>query len=139
MKCNSSESLIERLTLGWIVECGQSHQTGDEGEATDPFAQQAAPVAEPAQGPLDHPAPLEHDEALLTRLLLHDLAAHAMQVAPLFAALGREGPIQDRQAQARPLLLARIQRRQCVEILHVGRHDRHRQDVAFGITPTPIS
>jgi hypothetical protein len=139
-KRTSTKSLFERLILCWIIECGEGHQTGDEGdaagcdvEATGPFTQQPAPAAEPAQGPLDHPAPLEHDEALLIRLLLHHLAAHAVQGAPLLAAMGPEHAVEDRQAQARPLLLAGIQRRQRVAILHVGGHDGHGQDEALGV------
>jgi hypothetical protein len=49
------------------------------------------------------------------------------------AALGREGAVEDGQAQAGPQLLAVIEGQKRVAILHVGRHDSQRQDVALGI------
>ena len=37
-------------------------------EATGALAMQAAPMSDPAEGPLDDPAPLRHDEALMKRV-----------------------------------------------------------------------
>lgn len=59
-------------------------------------------MAEPAEGALDHPAPLQHHEASLIRVLFDDAAAQAVNVAPILTALGGEGAIQHCQAQARP-------------------------------------
>src|SRR5215218_9551193 len=95
-----------------------------------------APVAEPAEGSLDDPASLQNDEALLVWVLLDDTMAHAVNVAPLLAALGREGTVQNGQAQAGPGLLAVLESGQRVAILHVGRHDRERQDVASRTWPS---
>ncbi len=136
-----SESLFERLIpFFWIVESVEGHQASDESEASGrdieapgPLAQQAAPVTEPFQGAFHQPAPLEHDEALLVGLRLDDAMAHAVPVAPLLAAFGREGSVQERQAQAWPRLRPGIQRRQGVTILPVGGHDNQPQDMPFGI------
>ncbi|MGN8097904.1 hypothetical protein [Methylobacterium sp. 22177] len=90
-------------------------------------------MAEPAEGSLHKPARLQHDEALLVRLLLDDAVTHAMEVTPVLAGLGREGAVEYGQAQARPLFLAVIEGQKRVAILHVGRHDGQCQDVALDI------
>ena len=56
-----------------------------------------------------------------------------MLVRPLFAALGGECAIVDPFAQARPVCLPRIERRQGVTILHRGGHDADGQPIAVGI------
>src|SRR4051794_36558390 len=80
-----AQSLFERLISGRIVESVGGHEAGEAGEAacgdveaTGALALKAAPVAEPAEGPLDDPAALQHHEALLPRVLLDDAAAHAV-------------------------------------------------------------
>lgn len=65
-------------------------------------------MAKPAEGPFHDPAPLQNDKTFLFRLLLDDAMAHAVEIAPFLAMLGREGTIEDGQAQAGPLLLASI-------------------------------
>ncbi|GJE35725.1 hypothetical protein [Methylobacterium oxalidis] len=62
--------------------------------------------------------------------------AHAMQTAPLLAAFGLEGAIQDGLAQAWPLRLAVIKGGQRVAILHVGGHDRECQKMTLGTVDT---
>lgn len=89
--------------------------------------QQAAPVAEPAEGALHEPAPLQHDEALLIWVLLNNAVAHAVQMAPL----GGESAVEKGQAQVGPRRLAVIKGRQGVAVLNVGGHDSQCQDVAF--------
>lgn len=137
---DAAQSLFERVISGRIVEGVCGHEAGNAGEtaggdieAAGALAQQAAPVAEPAEGALDEPASLQSDEPPLVRALLDDAVAHAVKVAPLLAAPGREGAIADGQAQAGPRLLAVIEGGQRVAILHVGGHDGESEDVAFGI------
>lgn len=76
------------------MEGGDGHETGSTGEETGrdvtacgALAQQAAPVIEPTKSALDNSAPLQHDVALLVRVLLDCVVAHAVQMAPLSAAL----------------------------------------------------
>ena len=59
--------------------------------------------------------------------------AHAVKVASLLAALGREGAVKDGQTEAGPLLPAVGEGRQSVAILHVDRHDGERPDMPAGI------
>ena len=54
-------------------------------------------------------------------------------MAPLLAAPGREGAVEESQTQTGPRLLAVIEGRQRIAILHVGRHDSERQDMSLGI------
>lgn len=90
-------------------------------------------MAEPTEGALHEPAPLQHDEALLIRGLLDNAVTHAVQMAPLSAPIGGESAVEKGQAQAWPRRLAVIEGRQGVAILNVGGHDSQCQDVAFGI------
>src|SRR4051812_34187281 len=80
-----------------------------------------------------HPAAGEHDEALGLRVAGDHAVAHAVDVRPLAAALGRERAVVDRLPQARPAGLALVQRLQRVPVLHRGRHDGDREPVPLGI------
>ena len=66
-------------------------------------------MAEPTKGALHEPAPFQNDGAFLIGLLLHDAARHAMDVAPVLAALGRVNAVEVGQAQAGLCLLALIE------------------------------
>ena len=79
------------------------------------------------------PATREHDEAPCGRVTGHHPVAHAVQVRPGAAALGREGTVVDALAQRRPADLAGVQRLQRVPVLHGSRHDGDREPVALGV------
>jgi hypothetical protein len=53
----SPESLFERDRLGWIVEGVGGHEASHADEASGPLAEKPTPVAQPAEGALDDPAP----------------------------------------------------------------------------------
>lgn len=98
--------------MTWV--CG--HEAGDTGEAAQcdieaigTLAVQAAPMAEPTEGALHEPAPFQNDGAFLIGLLLHDAARHAMDVAPVLAALSRVNAVEVGQAQGGLCLLALIE------------------------------
>jgi len=90
-------------------------------------------VGQPAEAPLHHPATREHDEAPCGRVTGHHPVAHAVQVRPGAAALGREGTVVDTLAQRRPADLAGVQRLQRVPVLHGSRHDGDREPVPLGV------
>lgn len=54
-------------------------------ETAGALAVQLAPMAEPAEGALDNPKRFQDDEALLSWVLLNDVVAHAVEVAPLLS------------------------------------------------------
>ena len=103
------------MISGGIVESVGGHQAGNAGEAIGSLAMHAAPVAEPAEGPLD--------EALMISLLLDRVVAHDVEAALLLAALDLESAVEEGQTQAEPHLLAVIEGRQRFATLHVRRHD----------------
>ncbi len=91
-----------------IAEGGHGDEAGDTGEATGrdveaagALARQATAVAEPAEGAVDNPAPLQHNEALLIRALLDSVMTYPVQMAPLSAPLGCKGAVQ--VARRRPV------------------------------------
>src|ERR1700709_1819411 len=82
---------------------------GGKPETSGAITQQPTPVREPAEAALDHPAALEHDEALLPGVALDHVVAHAVPVRPVPAALGDKAAVEDGLAQAGPFCLANIQ------------------------------
>lgn len=128
--------------MGWLgVEQGlKAGEDGSKGQASggniEPVGSvtyEAAPVRQPAEAALHHPAACQHHEALLARIALDDVMAHAMQVGPLTTAVGDEGAVEHGLAQARPHGLALVQRRQRVAFLHRGTNDGDGEPMAFGI------
>ena len=97
------------------------------------LTEQSAPVRQPPEASLEHPSPRQHDEALLAWLARHHDMAHAMPVGPCLAAFGGQRAVVDGFAQARPVCLPRIERRQGIAILQHGRHATGGQPVAIGI------
>lgn len=123
----------------WVdqgLDAGQQGGAGNEGggyvQAARAIAQQPAPMHQPAEFALHDPTPLEHDEAFLLGVALDHAIANAVLalsrsercwVGLLLAMCGRERLIQHRLAQARPGLLARVQGRRRVALLHVRGHE----------------
>src|SRR4051812_32824066 len=123
-----------------VEQCLEAGEDADQGEAggrdVEPagaVAGEAAPVGQPAEAPLDHPAAGEHDEALGLRVAGNDAMAHPVDVRPLAAALGRERAVVDALAQGGPARLAGVQRLRRVPVLHRGRHDGDREPVPLGV------
>src|SRR5687768_18513297 len=90
-------------------------EDGGEGKASrgdiqtpGAVADEAAPMGEPAEAALDHPAARDDDEALGRRVARGDAMAHAVQVRPGAAAVGGEGAVVDRLTQSGPARLARV-------------------------------
>src|SRR3954447_15889803 len=73
------------------LEAGEDADDGEAGgrdvEPGGAVPGEAAPVGQPAEAALAHPAAGEHDEALGLRVAGDDAVAHAVHVRPLAAAL----------------------------------------------------
>ncbi|MDH6666782.1 UNVERIFIED_ORG: hypothetical protein M2442_002781 [Methylorubrum zatmanii] len=85
--------------------------SGSDVETPGALTVQATPVAEPAEGPLHDPTPLQNNEALLIWAFLDEIVAQSVEMTPLPAALGGEGAVEEGQTQAGPSLLTVAQRR----------------------------
>src|SRR5215212_12244611 len=83
-------------------DAGQGDAGGGDIEPAGPILGEAAPVREPAEAALDHPATREDDEALGLRVAGDEAVAHAVPVRPLAASLGRERAVVDALPQAGP-------------------------------------
>src|SRR4051812_44926764 len=121
----------QRLEAGEDADEGEAGGRGIEPAGAVPG--EAAPVGQPAEAPLHHPAAGEHDEALGLRVAGYDAVAHPVDVRPFAAALGRERGVVDALPQGGPARLAGVQRLQRVPVLHRGRHDGDREPVPLGV------
>jgi len=113
---------------------GREHDaSGGDIEASGTVAQQAAPVCEPAEAALHHPAAFKDHKTLLLGVALDHTVAHAVPVRPFLAALGNKGTVEDGFTQARPFCFACIQGRKRVAFLGGGRDHGDGEPGAVGI------
>jgi len=107
--------------------------SGGNIEASGAVAQQPTPVCEPAEAAFHDPAAFEHDEALLLRVTLDHVVAHAVFVRPFPATLGDEAAVENSLPQARPFCLACVQGGKRVALLRGRRHNGDGKPGAVGV------